>query len=320
VWDTVRRVRCLWEGNINKALRVDLSVDMLSQETVTFSGDTAVARLDIQMGRGPFAPKATGLVKIGETMTLVVSVEGDADFDVGVRDCTAHDASGANQAFKFPDVMDLTLECNVELCKTDCQTCPDAQSADPQLRRRRRDLWAAEGSDGAADNATRGDPVRVFRSFRVVSPDDLQDDAAPRAATVSKDAKKEEKELKIVRKKDRKRDVEAQTAGICMTVPGLLRRGDAGALLLSAARRRLPVLRVLGGARRRRRARRPRTRPTTRPPRRPTWPTPRCPRARPNAALGSPPAGPHPLAVQPPAPPTRHARLDCCERAAKANG
>jgi hypothetical protein len=28
------------------------------------------------------------------------------------------------QAFKFPDVMDLTLECNVELCKTDCESCP----------------------------------------------------------------------------------------------------------------------------------------------------------------------------------------------------
>lgn len=28
------------------------------------------------------------------------------------------------QAFKFPDVMDLTLECNVELCKTECESCP----------------------------------------------------------------------------------------------------------------------------------------------------------------------------------------------------
>lgn len=29
------------------------------------------------------------------------------------------------QAFKFPDVMDLFIECNVELCKTDCESCPD---------------------------------------------------------------------------------------------------------------------------------------------------------------------------------------------------
>ena len=29
------------------------------------------------------------------------------------------------QAFKFPDVMDLFIECNVELCKTNCEACPD---------------------------------------------------------------------------------------------------------------------------------------------------------------------------------------------------
>ena len=44
----------------------------------------------VQMGRGPFAPAATGLVKIGETMTLVVSVEGDPGFDIQVT-CTVID-------------------------------------------------------------------------------------------------------------------------------------------------------------------------------------------------------------------------------------
>jgi hypothetical protein len=39
------------------------------------------------MGRGPFAPTANGLVKIGETMTLVVTVEGDPGFDIQVK-CT----------------------------------------------------------------------------------------------------------------------------------------------------------------------------------------------------------------------------------------
>lgn len=63
---------------------MNFSVDMLNQEIVTFSGDTATAKLDIQVGRGPFAPTADGLVKIGETMTLVVSVEGDPGFDLQV--------------------------------------------------------------------------------------------------------------------------------------------------------------------------------------------------------------------------------------------
>ena len=67
---------------------------MLNQEIVTFSGDTATARLDIQVGRGPFAPAADGLVKIGETMTLVVSVEGDPGFDLQVR-----------QSIKFRNVL-----------------------------------------------------------------------------------------------------------------------------------------------------------------------------------------------------------------------
>jgi hypothetical protein len=49
VWDTVRRVRCLWEGNIKESLSVSLAIGMLSQETVAFSGDTAIAHLDIQV-------------------------------------------------------------------------------------------------------------------------------------------------------------------------------------------------------------------------------------------------------------------------------
>lgn len=231
VWDTIRRVRCLWEGNIRESLSVSLAVGMLNQEIVTFSGDTAIARLNIQMGRGPFAPAATGLVKIGETMTLVVSVEGDPAFDIQVRDCVARDVSSINvlkltdergcvlrpkligafqktrdtgasgtsiiayaffQAFKFPDVMDLTLECNVELCKTECDSCPEqGQNIDP-ARRRRRDLWV--------NNSTLGDPVRVFRTFRVVTPDDL--DEAVGASTIV--------------------NVGSDVEGVCMSLPGFL--------------------------------------------------------------------------------------------------
>lgn len=44
------------------------------------------------MGRGPFAAAANGLVKIGETMTLVVTVEGDPGFNILVRQCVARDS------------------------------------------------------------------------------------------------------------------------------------------------------------------------------------------------------------------------------------
>lgn len=89
-WDSIRSVRCLWEGNLKKALNIALSVGMLQQEVVTFSGDTAMAKLDIQLGRGPFAPTATGLVKIGDIMTLVISVTGDPGFDIQVSFVPEH--------------------------------------------------------------------------------------------------------------------------------------------------------------------------------------------------------------------------------------
>ncbi|KAJ8870511.1 hypothetical protein PR048_029534 [Dryococelus australis] len=209
VWDTVRRVRCLWEGKLNQALTVAVSVGMLNEEAVTFSGDTAVARLDIKSGRGAFGETASGLVKIGQPMTLVVSVEGDAGFDIQVRDCVARDSASANvvqltdergcvlkkklfgafqktkdtkssqtsviafayfQAFKFPDIMDLSIECNVELCKTDCEICPEPnQSLDP-VARRRRDI-------GAEGNQTLGDPVKLIRVIRVITPDDIDNNS-----------------------------------------------------------------------------------------------------------------------------------------------
>lgn len=96
IWDTVRAVRCLWEGNLKEQLSVSLMVGMLTQEIVTFSGDTAMAKLDILLGRGPFGQPANGLVKIGEPMTLVVSVSGDPGFDIQVKDCRATDSTGDN--------------------------------------------------------------------------------------------------------------------------------------------------------------------------------------------------------------------------------
>ncbi|XP_012165181.1 uncharacterized protein LOC100646467 isoform X2 [Bombus terrestris] len=212
VWDTVRRVRCLWEGNINKALTVNFSVDMLNQEIVTFSGDTASAKLDIQVGRGPFAPTADGLVKIGETMTLVVSVEGDPAFDLQVRDCIARDESSTNtlqltdemgcilkpklfgafqktndtgntgasiiayayfQAFKFPDVMDLLIECNVELCKTDCEPCSNTNQQIEPGRRRRSIMSTSTNATSNSSAVPLSDPIRVARGFKVIMVEDL---------------------------------------------------------------------------------------------------------------------------------------------------
>lgn len=209
VWDHIRRVRCLWEGNLTKQLVSSLSVGMLNQITSNFSGDTAMARLDIQMGRGPFASEANGLVKIGETMTLVVSVTGDAGFDIHVRECIARDANsnhmvsltdengcvlkpklfGAFQktretgntgasviayaffsAFKFPDEMDLIIQCDVELCKTDCDVCPNPGSLEPSKRRRRDVIHVG--------NYTKEPVTTIGKGLRVVLEEELPQEPA----------------------------------------------------------------------------------------------------------------------------------------------
>lgn len=140
---------------------------MLDTQIVSFSGDSATASMDIQIGKGPNAPSVNGLVKIGDTLTMVIAIEGDPGFDVQVQECIAHDGNRSNavtltdsrgcvlkkklmgpwqkstqtgrpgvslvafsffQAFKFPDQMEVFLECNVELCKNGCDICPEDAS------------------------------------------------------------------------------------------------------------------------------------------------------------------------------------------------
>ncbi|XP_022169139.1 uncharacterized protein LOC111032949 [Myzus persicae] len=221
VWDVIRSVRCLWEGNLNKALSIALNIGMLNQEVVTFSGDTATARLDIQTGKGPFAPIASGLVKIGETMTLVVTVDGDPGFNILVRECVARDnnpesgnqlqltdaqgcvakpklfgsfqtttnpATGSLiayayfQAFKFPDVMDLLIECNVELCKANCQPCSETnQKIDPGRKRRDVHNIATNNTINTSDDSA--DSMMLVGRVHVYSPDDLLADNFNQTAT-----------------------------------------------------------------------------------------------------------------------------------------
>ena len=50
-----------------------------------------------QTGRGPRAPAVQGLVRIGDLLTAVVTVVGDADFDLLVRNCVATDGTPNNR-------------------------------------------------------------------------------------------------------------------------------------------------------------------------------------------------------------------------------
>ncbi|KAJ8977970.1 hypothetical protein NQ317_008162 [Molorchus minor] len=204
IWDTVRAVRCLWEGNLKETLSVALNVGMLTQELVTFSGDTAMAKLDVVLGEGALRATSRWFSqdwRANDAGRLSVrrsgfrhpgkGVQGDGFnggqrytahrdenggilkpklFEVFQRRATRGD-TGASiiafahfNAFKFPDVMDLMIECNIELCKTDCEMCTDPnQQIDPG--RRKRDVYSS--------NDTLHDGIIMGKHLRIILPEDL---------------------------------------------------------------------------------------------------------------------------------------------------
>ncbi|KAK2702143.1 hypothetical protein QYM36_019273 [Artemia franciscana] len=83
--DSSGQIRCLWEGQLDKTVLAIFGVDQLDSQIVSFSGDTANSFMNIRIGKGPLAPIANGLVRIGEIMTIVISVTGDPGFDIHVN-------------------------------------------------------------------------------------------------------------------------------------------------------------------------------------------------------------------------------------------
>ena len=153
---------------------------MLDTKNVSFSGGSVRASMDVQVGNGPNAPSVNGLVKIGDILTMVVVMEGDPGLDFRVLECIAHDGNRSSavtlsdkngcivmnklmgpwqktaqterfgvsltsfaffQAFKFPDQMEVFLECNVELCKFGCDVCPEDDATLVIIHKRIKIFW-----------------------------------------------------------------------------------------------------------------------------------------------------------------------------------
>jgi len=170
VWDQARKIRCTWYDFYEKAVTFKpYQVDMLDPVTANFLGDNLRCWMQIQVGKGPYASEVSGIVKIGQTMTMVLGVKDDENkFDMMVRNCVAHDGqrapiqlvdekgcvvrekimspfkkvknfdSTANvlsyayfQAFKFPDSMNVHFQCVVQVCRS---SCPDPQCGGPAPR------------------------------------------------------------------------------------------------------------------------------------------------------------------------------------------
>lgn len=120
-----------------------------------------------KVGKGPWASEVSGLVKIGQTMTMVLAIkDDDSKFDMLVRNCMAHDGKrapiqlvdqkgcvtrgklmsrftkiknfGASasvlsyahfQAFKFPDSMEVHFQCTIQICRYQCpDQCSDSSA------------------------------------------------------------------------------------------------------------------------------------------------------------------------------------------------
>lgn len=159
VWDQARKLRCTWYDFYEKSVTFrPFQVDMLHAVTANFLGDNLQCWMQIQVGKGPWASEVSGIVKIGQTMTMVLAIKDDENkFDMLVRNCVAHDGKRAPiqlvdqhgcvvrpkimskfqkiknfgpsasvvsfayfQAFKFPDSMNVHFQCVIQVCRYNC--------------------------------------------------------------------------------------------------------------------------------------------------------------------------------------------------------
>lgn len=159
VWDQARKLRCTWYDYYEKSVTFKpFNVDTLQAVQANFLGDNIQCWMQIQVGKGPWASEVSGIVKIGQTMTMVLAIKDDENkFDMLVRNCVAHDgrrppiplvddfgcvvrpkvmspfqkvrnfgvsASVVSyayfQAFKFPDSMNVHFQCVIQVCRHEC--------------------------------------------------------------------------------------------------------------------------------------------------------------------------------------------------------
>ena len=105
-WDSARKITCDWQSKLEKMVTFAPFpvADLQGVAEIKFagSGDNVKTRMEIQVGRGPFAPTLDGLTKIGDELTVVVYVQdGGAGYDILVKNCHAYDSKDFQQANKI---------------------------------------------------------------------------------------------------------------------------------------------------------------------------------------------------------------------------
>ncbi|XP_024214625.2 cuticlin-3 isoform X1 [Halyomorpha halys] len=159
VWDEAKRLRCEWYNDYEKtASKPPMVIADLDVIQLDFRGDNVDCWMEIQHGKGPWAPPVSGIVPLGSTLTLVVAINDNrGEFDMRVKSCAASDGGGhiiqlsdefgcvlrpkmisrflkariADErasvityaffhAFKFPDALSVHIKCKVEICRHGC--------------------------------------------------------------------------------------------------------------------------------------------------------------------------------------------------------
>lgn len=201
-------------------------------------------RMQIQVGKGPWASEVSGLVKIGQTMTMVLAIKDDEQkFDMMVRNCMAHDGKrapiqlvdqkgcvtrpklmsrftkiknfGASasvlsyahfQAFKFPDSMEVHFQCTIQICRYQCPDQCDSGSSVVSQPSYTAPVSTSQGQQQDSYGSPQG-PVKT-------NPDSYGTPQAP-LSTYNGRARREagdetEEELEVIEEQENESDVGVQ--------------------------------------------------------------------------------------------------------------
>ncbi|KAH9425143.1 hypothetical protein DERP_011871 [Dermatophagoides pteronyssinus] len=178
-YDEAKRLRCEWFEAYEKpaTFRPAIPVADLDIIEMNFQGDEIDCWMSIQEGKGPWSNEINRIVTVGQPLTIVVAINDKKNqFDMKVKSCFAHDGIRAPiylidedgcilrtkmiapfqkirglkgkaslisyaqfLAFKFPDSVDVQIQCTVEVCRHGCiDTCNDGISGNPQSQQQQQ--------------------------------------------------------------------------------------------------------------------------------------------------------------------------------------
>lgn len=231
-WDEAKKIRCEWHDGYEKsAFKMPITISDLDVVEMNFQGDDVDCWLEVQDGKGPWSAKVEGLVPLGSPLTLVVAIQdSEKQFDMRVKSCIAHDghkhpihltdedgcvlrpkmmspfqktsdtkgtasviAYSHFYAFKFPETVEVTIQCTVEICRNGCpDTC--TQGRDAHTSNPGETYIAAQGKDH--DDIPTYKDTHAFSTVVTTKPGILNSSSASNLTinSYSNDTKSEETE------------------------------------------------------------------------------------------------------------------------------